>query len=394
MPERGVPAPALRRARVEIDLGALERNFDRVAARVAPAGVLAVIKADAYGHGAVEVARGLEPRGVAGFAVALAEEGIELRGAGVRAPILVLSPLPREAYPFLRRYRLTPAISGVDQLAALEAFALEARWPVGVHLKFDTGMSRLGMRWQDAGEILDRVRRSRGLRLEGLMSHLAEAETPDSPANDEQAARLAAIVDRLEGAERERVVVHLANSAAALHRPLERHRLVRTGLALLGLDPARPRAPSELEPVASVVAEIVQLKDLAPGDRVGYGGRWVAPGASRVAIVPVGYADGYSWRLGNRGEALVGGRRAPVAGAVSMDLLALDVTGLEARVGDEVVLVGRRGDEILRVADLAAAAETVPYELLCLLGLRLPRVAVRSERPAADGHAVEATAAR
>jgi len=379
---------------VEIDLGALERNFDRVAAHVAPARVMAVVKADAYGHGAVEVARSLEPRGVAGFAVALAEEGIALRGAGVRAPILVLSPVPHEAYPFLRRYRLTPAISGPDQLSALEAFALEARWAVGVHLKFDTGMSRLGLRWQEAGEILDRVRRSQGLRLEGVMSHLAEAETPDSPANQEQAERLATVVSRLEGDERQRVVVHLANSAAALHRPADRHHLVRAGLALFGLDPARPRAPSELEPVASVVAEIVQVKELATGDRVGYGGRWVASRPSRIAIVPVGYADGYSWRLGNRGEALVGGRRAPIAGAVSMDLLALDVTGVAAEAGDEVVLVGRRGDETLRVADLAAAAETVPYELLCLLGLRLPRVCVRGERPTAGGRAREASAAR
>ncbi|MCB1007556.1 MAG: alanine racemase [Acidobacteria bacterium] len=394
MAERRAPVPALRRARVEIDLGALERNFDRVASHVPPARVLAVVKADAYGHGAIEVARCLEPRGVAGFAVALAEEGIELRGAGVRAPVLVLSPLPREAYPFLRRYRLTPAISGVDQLAALEAFALESRWPVGVHLKFDTGMSRLGMPWRDAGEILDRVRRSAVLRLEGVMSHLAEAETPDSPANEEQAARFETVLGRLAPAERETVAVHLANSAAALHRPEERHGLVRCGLALFGLDPARPRAAGAFEPVATVVAEIVQVKELEAGERVGYGGRWVAQRPSRIAIVPVGYADGYSWRLGNRGEALVGGRRVPVAGAVSMDLLALDVTDAEASVGDEVVLAGRRGAAELGVGDLAAAAETVPYELLCLLGLRLPRVAVRGDRPAAVDRRSEAPVSR
>ncbi len=385
-------APALRRARVEIDLGALERNFDRLARLSAPARVLAVVKADAYGHGAVEVARCLEPRGVAGFAVALAEEGIALRGAGIRAPILVLSPLPPDACPFLRRYALTPAISGFEQLAVLEAFAAAARWTVGVHLKFDTGMSRLGLPWQQAASALERVRRNPVLRLEGVMSHLAEAEMPESPANREQEKRFASVLACLRDDERERVQIHLANSASALHDTTLRHDLVRSGLALYGIDPARPRLPADLEPIATIVAEIVQIKELAAGSRVGYGGRWVAERPSRIAVVPVGYADGYSWRLGNRAEALVGGGRARVAGAVSMDLLALDITGLDAQVGDEVVLVGRRGAETIRVAELAAAADTVPYELLCLLGLRLPRITVRSTGSIATGDALETVA--
>ncbi len=379
MPERGAPlAPALRRARVEVDLGALERNFERVARQAAPARLLAVVKADAYGHGAVEVARCLEPLGVAGFAVALVEEGMELRRAGIGAPILVLSPVPREAFAHLRRYGLVPAVSGLDQLEALERFALESRWRVGVHLKFDTGMTRLGIPGDAAAEALARVRASRALELAGVMSHLAEAETPESPANREQGERFLRVAGLLEGEERGRVALHVANSAGALHQPARRHDLVRCGLALYGLDPARPRAAGELEPVARVVAGIVQLHEAAAGTRVGYGGRWVAERPSRIAIVPVGYADGYSWRLGNRAEALLGGRRVPVAGAVSMDLLALDVTGTTAAVGDEVTLVGRDGGEEIRVGDLAAAAETVPYELLCLLGLRLPRVLVRS----------------
>ena len=225
------------------------------------------------------------------------------------------------------------------------------------------------------------------------MSHLAEAETPESSANRDQERRFAGVLDCLRENERARVQVHLANSAAALHDATLRHDLVRSGLALYGIDPARPRLPGEFEPIATILAEIVQIKELAAGSRVGYGGRWVARRPSRVAIVPVGYADGYSWRLGNRAEVLVGGRRARVAGAVSMDLLAIDVTGLEARVGDEVVLVGRSGAEAVRVAELAAAADTVPYELLCLLGLRLPRITVRSVG-SATADAIAAVASR
>jgi alanine racemase len=370
--------PALRRARVEIDLAALERNFDRLSARVAPARALAVVKADAYGHGAVAVARALEHRGVAGFAVALAEEGMELRRAGVAAPILVLSPVPVAAYPFLHRYRLVPAVSGLDQLASLDAHARGAGWRVPVHLKFDTGMTRLGIAPEAAGEAFARVRSSPALELAGVMSHLAEAETPESPANREQEIRFERVLAALPTGEREGVAVHFANSAAALYQPPKRHDLVRLGLALFGLDPARPRARGELEPVLSLVAGIVQIKPAPKDTRVGYGGRWVAARPSRVAIVPVGYADGYSWRLSNRGEAIVAGRRVPVVGAVSMDMLALDVTEAAADVGDEVVLVGRRGEVEVSIAELAAAAGTLPYELLCLFGLRLPRVVRRS----------------
>jgi len=374
--------PALRRARVEIDLAALERNFDRLAARVAPARALAVVKADAYGHGAVAVARALEPRGVAGFAVALAEEGMELRRAGVEAPILVLSPVPAAALPYLHRYRMVPAVSGLDQLEALEARARGAGWVVPVHLKFDTGMTRLGIASEAAEEALERVRRSPALELAGVMSHLAEAETPESPANREQERRFAGVLAALAPGERARVAVHFANSAGALYQPAQRHDLVRLGLALYGLDPARPRVRGELEPVLSLVAEIVQVKPAAKDTRVGYGGRWVAARPSRVAIVPLGYADGYSWRLSNRGAAIVDGRRVPVVGAVSMDMLAIDVTDTGAGVGDEAVLVGRRGDLEVSIAELAAAVGTLPYELLCLLGLRLPRVARRTEATA------------
>ncbi|MEO8277432.1 MAG: alanine racemase [Thermoanaerobaculia bacterium] len=362
----------LRRAWVEIDLEALRRNFRRLSARVFPAKILAVVKADAYGHGAVAVARALAPEGVAGFAVATAEEAIELREAGIQGSIVVLSPLPAEADGALRQFQLTPVISSLESLEALRISTEGGGWRAGLHLKFDTGMTRLGIDDREAEAVLHSVRNAPSLRLEGLMSHLAEAETPDSEANLRQEARFAELVARLTAEERSEVVLHLANSAGALHLPAARYDWVRLGIALYGYDSAG-RRDADLEPVMSVEAEIVQLKEIEPGTRVGYGGRWVAERPSRIGIVPVGYADGYSWRLGNRADALVGGRRVPVVGSVSMDLMAIDLTDSDATVGAAVTLLGRQGGEEVSAVELAENVGTIPYQLLCLFGLRLPR---------------------
>lgn len=363
---------ALRRAWVEIDLQALKRNYRRLRARVAPARILAVVKADAYGHGAVAVARALEPEGVAGFAVATAEEAIELREAGVATSILVLSPLPPDAAETLRRFSLTPVISSLESLAALRSSSKGGGWVAPLHLKFDTGMTRLGIDSREAAAVLDFVRSAKELRLEGVLSHLAEAETPDSVANQMQQERFDAVLALLSERERSQLIVHFANSAAALHLPQARFDWVRLGIALYGYD-STGRLSGELEPVLSVEAEIVQVKEIPAGTKVGYGGRWTAERESRIGIVPVGYADGYSWRLGNRAEGLVAGRRVPVVGSVSMDLLALDVTDCGAAVGQRATLLGRQGDAAISALELAADVGTIPYQLLCLFGLRLPR---------------------
>ncbi|MDQ1347343.1 MAG: Alanine racemase [Acidobacteriota bacterium] len=375
MVESAGGAPTLRRAWVESDLQALRRNFRRLAARVEPAKILAVVKADAYGHGAVAVARALELEGsdaIAGLAVATAEEAIELREAGVRARILVLSPLPPEAAPALRKYQLTPVISSVESLGALKAFSKGSGWVAPLHLKFDTGMTRLGIDAREASSLFELLRSSPEVRLEGVLSHLAEAETPESESNRLQQDRFAEILALLSAEELASCSIHLANSAAALHLPAARFDWVRLGIALYGYDSAG-RLAGDLEPVLSVAAEIVQIKSVLAGTRVGYGGRWVAARASRIGIVPVGYADGYSWRLGNRAEVLVAGQRVPVVGSVSMDLLAVDVTGVPAQVGSRVTLLGRQGTEAISAVELAAEVGTIPYQLLCLFGLRLPR---------------------
>ena len=304
-------APTLRRAWVEIDLQALRRNFRRLAEHVAPAKILAVVKADAYGHGAVAVARALELEGsgaIAGLAVATAEEAIELREAGVEARILVLSPLPPDAAPALRKYQLTPVISSVESLGALKAFSKGCGWVAPLHLKFDTGMTRLGIDSREASSLFELLRTSPEVRLEGVLSHLAEAETPESESNRLQQERFAEVLALLSAEERASCSIHLANSAAALHLPAARFDWVRLGIALYGYDSAG-RLSGDLEPVLSVAAELVQVKSVLAGARVGDGGRWVAARPSRIGIVPVGYADGYSWRLGNRAEVLVAGQR-------------------------------------------------------------------------------------
>jgi len=386
-------APTLRRAWIEIDLAALQRNFRLLAGRVAPAKILAVVKADAYGHGAVAVARALEtarppgpsgPDALAGFAVATAEEAIELREAGVTARILVLSPLPPEAAPVLRRYSLTPVISSLESFQALKAFSQGCGWVAPLHLKFDTGMTRLGIDAGEASAMFELLRSSPEVRLEGVLSHLAEAETPESASNRLQQDRFAEILALLGAEELASCSIHLANSAAALHLPAARFDWVRLGIALYGYDSAG-RLSGDLEPVLSVEAEIVQVKEIPPGTRVGYGGRWVAARPGRIAIVPVGYADGYSWRLGNRAEVLVAGLRVPVVGSVSMDLLAIDVTGVPAEVGSRVTLLGRQGADAISAVELAAEVGTIPYQLLCLFGLRLPRKHIESTAEEGSG---------
>lgn len=404
-PPSGDPAPArssgalgaaMRPAWAEVDLDALVGNLARLRERVAPAGVLAVIKADAYGHGAPAAARALEDAGVDQVGVALLEEGAELRREGVRLPILVLGTAQASQLPLYRRYRLTPTVSSLDQLDLWQAYARRAGGdggPIEVHLKIDTGMRRLGVPLEAAPIALDRLRCDPRLALVGLASHFAEADRPESARNQRQHRRFADLVESLPAAERERLILHAANSAAALHLPATRHRMVRLGLALFGLDPAAPepagRPDAGLVPVMSVVSRIVQLRQVEPGGAVGYGGRWRAERPSAVAVVPVGYADGYPWRLdgksgAGRGEALLGdGRRVPLAGSVTMDMLMLDVTGTGARVGDEVVLLGRRGGGEVSAWELAEKAGTIPWEVLCSLGLRLPRRFLR------DGEVVE-----
>jgi len=376
-------AAALRPAWVDVDLEALEHNLAAIRRRVSGALTMAVVKADAYGHGGVGVARVLEAAGVDWLGVALLEEGAEIRRAGVELPILVLGVLgvlgaARPAKIALyRRYRLTPTVSSLAELALWRDWAAAESVPQAIHLKVDTGMGRLGVALDEVPQALEIIRAHPRLHLAGLLSHFAEADDVDSPRNTLQQDRFSAVLALLTPAEHDGLLVHMANSAASLHRAASRYGLVRLGLAIYGLDPVSPGDQVSLRPVMSVRTRIVQLREVPAGTPVSYGGRTVTRRRSQIAVVPVGYADGYAWRLTGRAEALVRGCRVPVAGSVTMDMTLLDVTGTGAVSGDEAVLLGRQGGEEISARELAAHAGTISWEILCHLGLRLPRRYVR-----------------
>ncbi|HYN21054.1 MAG TPA: alanine racemase [Thermoanaerobaculia bacterium] len=378
---------ALRPAWVDVDLEALDSNVAALRSKLGgKTRTMAVVKADAYGHGAVGVSRALEAAEVAWLGVALLEEGAEIRRAGIEMPILVLGTARPTKVALYRRYRLMPTISSLAELALWRDWVSGQSWPQPVHLKVNTGMGRLGVAMEEVPRALEILRSTPTLELAGLLSHFAEADDLASPRNPLQEARFAEVLGLLTADERGRIEIHMANSAATLYLPDSRFTLVRLGIAIYGLDPAeRPGMPppgegEELRPVMSVKARIVQLREVPAGTPLSYGGRTVTRRPSRIAVVPVGYADGYAWRLTGKAEALVRGRRVPVAGSVTMDMTLLDVTDTEAKLGDEVVLLGRQGGEEITALELAAHAGTISWEILCHLGLRLPRRYVRGGR--------------
>jgi len=386
---------ALRPAWVDVDLSALEHNLAAIRGRLISGGIesgdrvkaMAVVKADGYGHGAVGVSRTLEAAGVDWLGVALLEEGAEIRRAGVKLPILVLGTARPAKIALYRRYKLTPTVSSLHELALWCDWTARQVVPQPVHLKVDTGMGRLGVAPDEVSRALEILRQHRGLRLAGILSHFGDADDLASPRNQAQEKSFAAVLGQLTAEERQHALIHMANSAAALHLPESRFALVRLGIAIYGLEPAeRPGQPlppaerTDLRPVMSVKARIVQLREVPAGTAVSYGGRTVTRRRSRIAVVPVGYADGYAWRLTGKAEALVREQRVPVVGSVTMDMTLLDVTDAGAELGDEVVLLGRQGSEEVTALELATHAGTIPWEILCHLGLRLPRRYVREGR--------------
>jgi alanine racemase len=361
----------------EIDLAALRKNVDVLAATVgASVGILAVVKADAYGHGALACARALE-RKVWGFAVSLVEEGVELRRGGIEAPIVVLGSFYGYSHRDVLAFRLTPVVADP---ADVEKFARAAdemsAGRVGVHLKIDTGMSRLGVRVEALDEMLTRLQQTPGVELTGLCSHLASADADDAAPSAEQLRRFDEARRRIAGAGFTVPLTHVANSAATLRFGDARFDLIRPGLALYGYSPSPAAAYTGLLPAMSLKSRIVALRDLPAGERVSYGGLWQAATPARIATVPIGYADGYTRRMTGKAEVLVGGARRPVVGAITMDMCMVDVTGVDAKLGDEVVLLGAQGTQRIDADELASWAGTIPWEIFCGVSKRVPRVYV------------------
>lgn len=373
---------AIRPTVAEVDLGALRRNVARLRAIVGPRVALyGVVKADAYGHGAVAVGRVLAGLCDA-LAVSLVEEGLELRGAGIAGPVVVLGAYYDRYQSEVLEEGLTPVVYDPDDLDRFAAAPVrrQGRTPRGgapvaeVHVKVDTGMNRLGVAPDELPAVLARAAAHQRLTVSGLCTHFASADAADEGATREQLA----LFERCLAGARARgfapQVVHAANSAAAVRFPEARFQAVRPGIALYGGMPSAHVARPELEPVLSFRTRVMALHEVPAGAAVSYGGLWRAPRPSRVGTLPVGYADGYPRHV--RGaEVLVRGRRAPVVGAVCMDMMMVDLTDVPgAAVGDPVTLLGGDGDDRILADDLAGWAGTVGYEILCGISKRVPRV--------------------
>lgn len=375
-------ANQLRATRAEIDLTAVQDNVRAARRAVGPVvQIVAVVKADAYGHGAVPVARAVLASGADRLAVALPEEGVALRRAGLAAPILVLGPTPPEAARAIVRHGLEQAVADLALAEALSRRAAAGGGLVPVHLKVDTGMARLGFSPKEALPMAMRIAALPGIELVGLMTHLATADAPDPGYAREQLRRFTEVSAQLAASGIRPTLRHAANSAAVLRFPQAHLDMVRPGLMLYGCPPV-PEARPLLRPALRLRTEVAALRDLPRGAGISYGLTYTAPRDMRVATLPIGYADGFSRLLSNRGEVLVGGRRAPVVGRVCMDMIMVDVTDVpDIRVGAEAVLLGRQGREEIAADELADRIGTVSYEVLCGIGKRVPRVYRRGQCP-------------
>lgn len=387
-----------------VDLSALQQNYQAIQSFVArrtppgrrPPGIIAVVKANAYGHGARHVARALEGAGARMLACADIEEGIVLRSAGVRAEILVFGALSVSDLEGLFEYELTPTCSTPAAARALQAAALAHGRRLRFHLKIDTGMNRLGFRHDNLEWTLPELFASPDLELAAVYTHFATADDAAHPLFALQQQRFGSVLERLRAMGVRPPLVHSANSAALLRDEATWFDRVRPGILLYGVlptDPGARRAEGEeaarlprgpqagaaprgltLRPVLSLKSRVVAVKNVRPGESVGYGGRFVADGPRTIATIPAGYADGLDTRLSGRGHVLVGGRRAPIVGAVSMDMLAIDATGIPVDPGEEVVFLGEQQGERIDAWEMARALGTIPYEILCRIGSRIERV--------------------
>jgi alanine racemase len=358
----------------EIDLGAVQRNVARVRQAVGPGvRIFGVVKADAYGHGAVPVARALEPLCNA-LAVSLVGEGFELRAAGIRAPILVLGAYYNRHQDDVLSERLTPVVYDRSDLEKFAAAAARRNRPADVHIKIDTGMSRLGIAPRELESTLARLSLLPSLRLAGICTHFASADLADASPTEAALAELGRGLDRAAALGFRGLVNHAANSAAAVRFPAARLDAVRPGLALYGAMPSEIVKLPGLEGALALRTRVMSVRDVAVGTGVSYGGTWRAARPSRVATLPIGYADGYPRHVGGA-AVLLAGRRVPIVGAVCMDMLMIDVTDLPVSALDgPVTLIGRDGADEITVDDLARWAGTVNYEILCGISKRVPRV--------------------
>ncbi|HEV8479793.1 MAG TPA: alanine racemase [Candidatus Eisenbacteria bacterium] len=391
LPPRHVTPRAPRAARggflplatwVEVDLDQLDANLDALSQRIGPERrILLVVKADAYGHGAIEVARSAAGRGVRDFGVATLHEGMQLRLSGLAENIWVLSPLLESEIPEAVAHRLEPTLPSLDFARRLSAQSLHAGRATRVHVEIDTGMGRTGIDPDDALPFLQEVTALEGLRLGSVYTHFPDADGEDTAFTLAQWDAFRALMGGLATHGIHPPLVHAANSAGVLRFPETLGDLVRPGLAAYGLYPPNANGLG-IHPVMTFKSRLVQIRPMPAGRSISYARTFTTRRPSVIGVVPAGYGHGYSWLCSNRGAMLVGGRRAPVVGRVTMDLTMIDLSDHPgARVGDEVVLFGAQDEARLPVEEVAAWSDTLSYEILCTIGKRVTRIYMRQGRP-------------
>ena len=360
-----------------VNLAAFAHNLSQIKRYLSPGcDVMAVVKANAYGHGAVETAHALTRQGIGRFAVASLEEGIALRQAGLSGSIVVLGALLEEQLSDLRAHQLTPVISDGRILPSLAKAIRSHPGPYLIHLKVETGMGRLGFSPEELLSLLNDPIIRNPLQVEGIMTHLADADGADNAFTERQLDVFRAMLEQVQQRGFTVPLLHAANSAAIVRFPEAHFSLVRPGIMLYGYHtlPASILAP-DLKPVLSLRTTIVQLRTIPRGGTVSYNGTFVAKRPTRIAVLPIGYADGYSRRLSHRGSVLIQGRRAPIVGLVCMDMIMVDVTDLASvQVGEIATLIGQQGQESIWADEVAGWIGTIPYEVLCGIGSRVPRL--------------------
>lgn len=364
-----------------IDLDAVAFNMESMKKNMAPdVEMIGVVKTDGYGHGAVPVAKVIDPY-VTAYAVATAEEALILRRHGIGKPILILGVTHPDNYPELIEAEVRPVIFTMEQARPFSEAAVRLGKTAPIHLAVDTGMSRIGMEADEAGARLAAdIAALPGIRVEGLFTHFARADETDKVYAEKQLERYQRFLELLSARGLVIPWTHCANSAAIIDMPWAHRKLVRAGISIYGMYPSdevdKEKVP--LRPVMGLKSFLTYVKDLAPGRQVSYGGTFTAKKPMRVATVPVGYGDGYPRNLSGRGFVLIGGRRAPILGRVCMDQFMVDVTGIpEAQVGTPVTLIGQDGTDAITVEDLARWGGGFHYEIVCDIGKRVPRVYLR-----------------
>jgi alanine racemase len=366
----------------EIDLAALRHNLKAIRRLIGPrVRQMAVVKAEAYGHGGLEVARTAVRAGADWLGVALPEEGIALREGGLTAPILVFAPLQVEQAAVFLEYQLTATVCMIEPVVALARLATKRGQAAPVHVKVDTGMGRIGLTPREAEKFIKKLTLIPGIVIDGVYSHLATADQANKEYAETQAVRFSNLVQRLDVAGLLPANVHLANSAGVLELPQTHYNMVRTGIMLYGLYPSSEvdQGKIALRPILSLKTKVVYVKKVSLGTGISYGQRYHTKEEATIATLPLGYADGWARQLESQAEVLIGGKKYPIVGAICMDQCMVDLGRDSAEIGTEVVLIGQQGRARITADEIAAKLGTINYEVTCMISDRVPRIGVNCD---------------